>query len=194
MRRARNVRPAPRRDNSLSAVVGIVLGVALAYQVFAGGHHGVSRGSGAVTDAAAGITGQAPDGSSYTAASWAAALLRYGGWPQTSCDIGAMEAWEGAEGGQWGPNPNDDGTLNPLNTTHPEPGSTGRIYTGTPGVWVQAYATWQSGFQATVATLDNGRYGPILAALQAGNDAQAVADAVTASPWGTGSFTARCAS
>ena len=35
----------------------------------------------------------------------------------------------------------------------------------------------------------NGYYGGILDALSRGNDAQAVADAVAASPWGTGSFT-----
>lgn len=193
MGRGRNVRPAARQGRPLSALAGIALGVALAHQVFAG-HHGGSGGPGAVTDAAAGITGPAPGGSSYTAASWAAALLRYGGWPQTACNKGAIQAWEGAEGGQWGPNPNDDGTFNPLNTTHPEPGSAGRINTGTPGIWVQAYPSWQSGFQATAATLDNGRYGGILAALRAGNSAQAVADAVAASPWGTGPFTARCVS
>jgi hypothetical protein len=192
MSRGRNVRSAAQ-GRPLSALVGIVLGVALAHQVFAGPHGGSSR-PGPVTDAAAGVTGPVPDGSSYTAASWAAALLGYGGWRKSACNLGAFEAWERAEGGQWGPNPHDDGTFNPLNTTRAEPGSAGRIYTGTPGVWVQAYSSWQSGFQATIATLDSGRYGGILAALQAGNNAQAVADAVAGSPWGTGPFTAVCVS
>ena len=57
---------------------------------------------------------------------------------------------------------------------------------------VQAYPSWQAGFTATLATLGNGSYGPILSALSSGGSAQAVADAVAASPWGTSPFQAAC--
>ena len=57
---------------------------------------------------------------------------------------------------------------------------------------VQAYPSWRSGFTATLATLGNGRYGPVLSALSAGTSARAVADAVAASPWGTAWFQADC--
>jgi hypothetical protein len=59
-------------------------------------------------------------------------------------------------------------------------------------VAVQAYTSWADGFRATLTTLGNGRYGPILSALSAGDSAQAVAVAVAASPWGTGPFQASC--
>lgn len=55
-------------------------------------------------------------------------------------------------------------------------------------VGIKAYTSCAEGFTATVATLHNGLYGAILAVLQNGNDAVAVATAVAASPWGTGTF------
>ena len=67
-----------------------------------------------------------------------------------------------------------------------------------PGSWVinsagvRAYPSWQAGFTATLATLGNGNYGPIVSALRSGSSAQAVADAVAASPWGTSPFQAAC--
>ena len=33
-----------------------------------------------------------PDGNAYTPSSWAGALLSAGGWPQTACNLGAIEA------------------------------------------------------------------------------------------------------
>jgi hypothetical protein len=133
----------------------------------------------------AGASGPVPSGSSYTPASWASALLSAGGWPQTACNLGAIQAWEAAEGGNW----ENDAAANPLDTTMPEPGST--PIPGNPA-GVQAYTSWAQGFGATLATLDGGDYGPIRSALAAGDSAQAVADAVAASPWGTGPFTATC--
>ena len=124
-----------------------------------------------------------PDGSAYTPSSWAVALLSAGGWPQTACNLGAITAWEAAEGGNW----ENTARYNPLDTTEPEPGSWPMN-----SVNVQAYTSWQEGFTATLATLGNGDYGGILSALSAGDSAQAVADAVAGSPWGTGSFTATC--
>ena len=84
-----------------------------------------------------------------------------------------------AEGGHW----YNTARYNPLNTTQSEPGATTMNSVG-----VKAYLSWQQGFVATITTLRNGRYGAILAALARGDDAQAVVDAVAASPWGTHSF------
>jgi hypothetical protein len=124
-----------------------------------------------------------PGGSSYTPASWAAAFLAGGGWPQTSCNLAAIQAWEAAEGGNW----NNSAQYNPLNTTQQEPGSRPVNSAG-----VQAFPSWQEGFQANLTVINNGLYGGILAALRAGDNAQAVADAVAASPWGTAPFQASC--
>jgi hypothetical protein len=124
-----------------------------------------------------------PSGNTYTPSLWAAALLSAGGWPQTSCNLAAVTAWENAEGGNWA----NAARFNPLDTTQPEPGST-----GINSVNVQAYPSWQAGFTATLATLGNGNYGPILSALRSGTSAQAVTDAVAASPWGTAAFQASC--
>jgi len=124
-----------------------------------------------------------PGGSAYAPSSWAAALLSAGGWPRTRCNLAAVTAWEQAEGGNW----QNSAAYNPLNTTMPEPGSWVVNSAG-----VKAYPSWQAGFTATLATLGNGRYGPVRSALTAGTSAQAVADAVAGSPWGTGPFQAAC--
>ncbi len=133
--------------------------------------------------ASAGFHGTVPDGSSYTPSSWAAALLSAGGWPQSGCNLGAITAWEAAEGGNW----ENSAAANPLDTTQREPGSW-----SINSVAVQAYPSWAEGFQATLTTLGYAAYGGIRSALAAGDDAQAVADAVAASPWGTGPFAASC--
>lgn len=124
-----------------------------------------------------------PGGTAYTPSSWAAALLSAGGWPQTQCNLAAVTAWEQAEGGNW----QNAAQFNPLDTTMPEPGSWAMNSAG-----VQAYPSWQAGFTATLATLGNGSYGPIRSALAAGSSAQAVAQAVAVSPWGTSPFQAAC--
>ena len=59
-------------------------------------------------------------------------------------------------------------------------------------VGVQAYPAWQEGMQANLSAITNGLYGGILSALRAGDNAQAVADAVASSPWGTEAFSATC--
>jgi hypothetical protein len=141
------------------------------------GHHAGGGGTAVTTRAVI------PDGSAYTPASWAVALLSAGGWPQSGCNLGAIEAWERAEGGNWA----NTAAYNPLNTTQRESGSW-----SINSVSVQAYTSWAEGFRATLTTLGNGDYGGILSALSAGTSAQAVADAVAASPWGTGQFQASC--
>jgi hypothetical protein len=124
-----------------------------------------------------------PSGSSHTPQSWAAALLSAGGWPQTACNLGAITAWEAAEGGNW----QNSAAANPLDTTQPEPGSW-----SINSAAVQAYPSWAEGFRATLTTLGYAPYEGIRSALAAGDSAQAVADAVAGSPWGTGPFTATC--
>lgn len=115
----------------------------------------------------------------FTPVTWANKLLQLLGMPLTSDNLAALVAWEMAEGGHW----HNTAHYNPLNTTQPMPGATAMNSVG-----VKAYTSWSQGFEATIITLHNGRYGGILAALRAGDDAVAVAHAVALSPWGTGNF------
>jgi hypothetical protein len=159
-----------RRGFVISAVAaGLLLAVS--------NGHAVAHGAAATTSVVI------PDGNAYTPSSWAGALLSAGGWPQTACNLSAIEAWERAEGGNW----ENSAAYNPLDTTMPESGASSMNSVG-----VKAYPSWQEGFSATLTTLENGNYPGILSALSAGNNAQAVANAVAASPWGTGSFQATC--
>ena len=86
--------------------------------------------------------------------------------PQTTANMAAIIAWELAEGGHW----YNSAHYNPLNTTWRMPGATSMNSVG-----VKAYLSWAQGLAATVNTFHNGLYEGILAALRAGNDAQAVA-------------------
>ncbi len=125
----------------------------------------------------------------YTPVSWAHTLLKAEGLPRTACNMGAITAWEAAEGGNW----QNSAAYNPLNTTYDNGGAweaSGKVTGTINGDGVRAYNSWHTGFVATYRTLS--LYPGILGALQAGNDAQAVADAVASSPWGTGGFTANC--
>jgi peptidoglycan hydrolase CwlO-like protein len=119
-------------------------------------------------------------GGEITQVTWAQAFLKSLGMPITADNVAAVVAWEMAEGGHW----YNTAYFNPLNTTQSMPGAT--VFNS---VGVKAYTSWVQGLKASVITLRNGYYGGILDALSRGNDAQAVANAVAASPWGTGSFT-----
>ncbi len=121
---------------------------------------------------------KAPRGG-HTPVTWAKALLVALDMPVTTANLAAIIAWEMAEGGHW----YNSAHCNPLNTTWRMPGATSMNSVG-----VKAYLSWSQGLAATVNTLHNGLYEGILAALRDGSDAQAVADAVGASPWGTNSF------
>jgi hypothetical protein len=133
---------------------------------------------------AAGVQTVAALGGSGSQQQWAQGFLSALGEPQTACNVGAVTAWEQAEGG--GPG-GDGAAYNNLNTTQPEPGDWSINSDG-----VKAYPSYQEGLQANVTAITNGMYGPVLGALQTGNDAQAVADAVASSPWGTEPFDASC--
>jgi peptidoglycan hydrolase CwlO-like protein len=119
-------------------------------------------------------------GGKITQVTWAQAFVKSLGMPMTADNVAAVVAWEMAEGGHW----YNTAYYNPLNTTQSMPGAT--IFNS---VGVKAYTSWAQGLKASVITIRNGYYGGILDALRRGNDAQGVADAVAASPWGTGSFT-----
>lgn len=167
------------------AKLAIAAGVAL---VMASGAH--SHGHGGILASLTAIP--VPSGTSYTPASWAKAVLRAEGDPLTACNLGALTAWEAAEGGHW----NNTAAYNPVNTTYDGPGgswlSDGNVTATINSDGVRAYNSWHTGLVATVATLNLPAYSGIRSALAAGSDAQAVADAVAGSPWGTGAFTASC--
>jgi len=107
---------------------------------------------------------------------WAKTLLTKLGKPTTKDNITALTTWAAWEGGQW----HNSAHYNPLNTTQGEKGATNMNPEG-----VKSYTSWNQGYQATIQTLNNGRYKSILSALTAGNNTAAVLTAVDQSPWGT---------
>jgi hypothetical protein len=107
---------------------------------------------------------------------FAIALLRTLGAPLTPTNVQAIVTWHQMEGGAW----NSPALFNPLNTSMRMAGSH-----GINGAGVQAYTSWTEGLTATMATLNNGAYSGIVAALRAGSSAQAVYSAISSSPWGT---------
>lgn len=169
-------RPARIHPGAVAAVAGAVFVLAAAHP-----HHGQGH---AEATAVASI----PSGGSYTPATWAVAFLGSIGARATACNRRAIEAWEAAEGGNWA----NQAAFNPLNSTEPEPGSSTFQSVGPGAAPIRIYTSWRQGLEATAATITNGLYQPVLSALAAGNDAKSVADAVSASPWGTGSFGASC--
>jgi len=108
--------------------------------------------------------------------SFASTVLHDLGIKQTPGAVRALVGWMKAEGGHW----HNDAKYNPLNTTQPMPGAGN---TGSQGN-IKVYRDWQQGVQATVKTLENGRYQPILNALKQG-DPNRVAQAIGQTPWGT---------
>jgi murein DD-endopeptidase MepM/ murein hydrolase activator NlpD len=125
------------------------------------------------------FSGSTSSGALNTPHNFAVALLNAVGAPVTSQNLLAIVSWETAEGGGFG----NRAQFNPLNTTLQMPGSHAINLVG-----VQAYTSSSQGLTATVNTLRGGAYRGIIAALKAGNSAQAVERAVAASPWGTGNF------
>jgi len=105
---------------------------------------------------------------------WAKDFLTRLGAPITASNVQAITAWEQAEGTK--------ASYNPLATT--QSGFAGETQFNSVGV--KNYVSYQDGLDANVKVINNGLYTNILAALQQGNDAMAVAKAVAASPWGTG--------
>ena len=103
---------------------------------------------------------------------WSERLLAALGLPTTQRNIVFINHWQQAEGSK--------ASYNPLATTQPAAGATNFNSVG-----VKNYTTEAQGLDATVKTLQNGRYGAVLEALRV-SDTKAAARAVVASPWGTG--------
>jgi len=107
---------------------------------------------------------------------WAKQFLTNLGKPVTQQNIAAITTWMAYEGGQW----NNSAHYNPLNTTQPEAGAV-----PINSVGVESYVSFNQGMQATIDTINNGRYKSILSALSTGNNTAGVLSAVNHSPWGT---------
>lgn len=116
-----------------------------------------------------------------TKTSFAISVLQALGAPVNAANVSSLLSWMHAEGGNW----NNTARYNPLNTTYPLPGST-PIAGNSAGV--RAYQSWSQGIAATVRTLQDPRYSPIVSALRSSSGCSSVAGAVAASPWGTGPF------
>ena len=107
---------------------------------------------------------------------WAKQFLTNLGKPVTKQNLAAVTTWMAFEGGQW----HNSAHYNPLNTTQPASGSV-----DINSVGVKSYTDFNQGMQATIETINNGRYKSILSALSSGNNTAGVLSAVNHSPWGT---------
>lgn len=114
-------------------------------------------------------------------AGWEGDILNGLGAPTSATNIASLDAWIDAEKGGAA----NDINQNPFNTTLTEPGST--PLPGNPD-GVQVFPQWygsNGGLAATVSTLQEPAYSPIVADLQASAPTSAFEQAVNASPWGT---------
>lgn len=84
-----------------------------------------------------------------------------------------LRAWAQAEGSM--------AKHNPFATTQPAVGATNFNSVG-----VKNYVSWQQGVEKTVETLLNGKYPQLVTALRSGLSAKGMANALAATPWGTG--------
>ena len=110
---------------------------------------------------------------------WGRDFLTKLGMPITGENIRVMKAWQQAEG--------TAAQFNPLATT--QSGFSGETRFNSVGV--KNYTSYEDGLAANVKAITNGLYGNILNALQGGNSADAVAQAIEQSPWGTGGLVRR---
>lgn len=107
--------------------------------------------------------------------SWGYRFLTTLGNPAPSNDmLNFVEAWHRAEGGD------NTGRFNPLNTTQDAAGAT--CFNADP--CVKDYPNEETGFNATIETITNGRYEPLVHALRT-NDVPLAINALGTSPWGT---------
>jgi hypothetical protein len=100
-------------------------------------------------------------------------LLTRVGAPVTEDNLTAISAWIKAEG--------TSAAFNPLATVRKAPGATDFNTTG-----VKNFPSYAQGVETTAQALTNGLYTNVLDALYKGDDPYAVADAIAASPWGSG--------
>lgn len=107
--------------------------------------------------------------------------------PATSIGVHSLEAWYGHEYTSWPPK----ASYNPLDSTMTEPGST-NFNTFSTGLHVQNYPDPATGAKATAATLLNGNYPQVTAALQAGKSLCGSRFAAEISKWSGGGYSAVC--
>lgn len=107
---------------------------------------------------------------------WARDFLTRAGFPITGANLQTVVSWELAESGAGG------GMWNPLNTT--QGGYAGESDFNSVGV--KNYASRDDGLAANARVIHNGFYPAVVARFMFGQDARGTADAITASPWGTG--------
>jgi hypothetical protein len=106
------------------------------------------------------------------------------GAPATGADVSSLAAWFPHEFPSWPP----AAAYNPMASEMPEPGSTAFNSAG-----VQNYVSATQGAQATAATLADGRYPRIVAALKSGRglcgDSSLAAEFLT---WSGGGYSGVC--
>jgi hypothetical protein len=102
-------------------------------------------------------------------------VLKRIGAPVTGQNLAVMGAWIKAEGTK--------AAFNPLATVRKAPGATDFNSVG-----VKNFTSYEQGVDTTVGAITNGLYDDVIAALRRGDDAYAVADAIAASPWGSGAL------
>lgn len=181
--------PRPRhRVKPAEAAAGIAVAAAVIAAQHHGGVTGTLRHAGESLTPPSAATVTSAGNDLLTPAGWAHALLAAENDPQSACNLSAVVAWERAEGGGFG----NQAAYNPLNV-NPGPGAG---WPGHPAIGAWAFPDALTGLRYTVATLGNGDYGAILAAMRAGDSAQAVCGAIMASPWAAsrynGTLTAIC--
>ena len=152
----------------VAAMIGIGLAMASGIKPHHHHHHGQAGHAAANLTSINGANLSSRD-------SWARALLRADGLPRTSCNVAAVVTWELHEGGGFG----NQAAFNPLNV-NPGAGAGWPGYNAT-GAW--AFPDAPTGLRYTVQTLNDGYYGSIVSALQAGNSDTNVLTAVQNSPW-----------
>jgi hypothetical protein len=110
---------------------------------------------------------------------WAKAMLIALNAPVSTDSMDALKTWARFEGGHY----KNSASYNPLNTTYELPGSKGMNSVG-----VKAYANWDDGIKATVASLTGKRaeergYAAIVDALRKGGDKDTILAAINKSAW-----------
>ena len=119
-------------------------------------------------------------GGTHDVGTFLADLIHSLGGKATPATVRALETWQRMEGGST----NNPDTYNFLNTTQHVPGSHG---TGNVD-GVQAYQSFEQGLAATLQTLHNGRYQPIIRAIQTGDWSPTPALAHALQTWSGGGY------
>lgn len=101
------------------------------------------------------------------------AVLTGIGAPVTDNNLVYLYAWRQSEGGS--------AAFNPFNTTQKGEGATNYNRVG-----VKNYTSAEQGIEATIKTITNGRYNSIINSLKMDKPPMETAEALVASPWGTG--------